>query len=418
MQIKLGLRLRVALTLALACLLVVAALGFTLYIASEEMEQALIDQIIAEEMDYLVGRHRQNAAYIPQSSSNLQGYIVPGAHGRAGLPAHLRGLNPGRHVLDVNNIEHHVLIRETAGIRYYVEYEVDLHEAIEDQFKRLVLLSVLTAALVSLALGYWLSGLLVYQVTDLARRVGTLEPGESHQVLTRPNQDPEVATLARAFEGYHARFDQLIRREQEFTSNASHELRTPLTAIRTSCELLLAEPTLVAKTRERVEQINAAAGHMTEQIQALLFLARGQAPGGIEPVALTDCVDEAIEPYRAEIARKAISLEVHVGRDAVLEVDYQALRLVLSNLIRNAVQHTERGRICLTFAARRLTISDSGRGIVQESLPRIFERFYSGGADGLGLGLAIVQRICDLYGWRIEVESKPAAGSSFSVTFP
>jgi signal transduction histidine kinase len=167
-----------------------------------------------------------------------------------------------------------------------------------------------------------------------------------------------------------------------------------------------------------VEQINAAAGRMTEQIQALLFLARGKAPGGIEPVALADCMDEAIEPYRAEIARKAISVEFLIARDAVLEVDYQALRLVLSNLIRNAVQHTERGRIRLSFAARRLTISDSGRGIIQESLPRIFERFYSGAADGLGLGLAIVQRICELYDWRIEVDSKPSAGSSFSVTFP
>ena len=418
MQFRLGLRLRVALTLALACLLVVGALGFTLYTASEEMEQALIDQIIAEEMDYLVNRHRQNAAYIPQSSSNLHGYIVRDAQERARLPVHLRGLNPGRHALDVNKIEHHALIREAAGIRYYVEYEVDLHEDVENQFKRLVLLSVLTAALVSLALAYWLSGVLVHQVTDLARRVGTLTPGESDGMLARSGQDPEVATLARAFEGYQARIEQMIRREQEFTSNASHELRTPLTAIRTSCELLLAEPSLAAKTRERVEQINTAAGRMTEQIQALLFLARGKAPGGIEPVALADCMDEAIEPYRAEIARKAITVEFLIARDAVLEVDYQALRLVLSNLIRNAVQHTERGRICLSFAARRLTISDSGRGIIQESLPRIFERFYSGAADGLGLGLAIVRQICELYGWQIEVDSKPAAGSSFSVTFP
>jgi signal transduction histidine kinase len=278
---------------------------------------------------------------------------------------------------------------------------------------------VLTATAVSLALGYWLSGLLVQQVTDLADRVGTLEPGEAREALTRADQDLEVATLARAFEGYQARFRQMIAREQEFTSNVSHELRTPLTAIRTSCELLLAEASLSAKMRARLEQINAAAARMTEQTQALLLLARGKTPGNVEPVALADCANDAIEPYRIEIERKAITVEPLIARDAVLEIDYQALQLVLSNLIRNSVQHTEKGTIRLSFSNRRLTISDSGHGIAQESLPRIFERFYSDGTAGsTGLGLAIVRRICELYGWQIEVESRTGAGASFSVTFP
>jgi signal transduction histidine kinase len=407
----------VALTLALSCLLVVGALGFTLYTASEDLEEGLIDQIISEEMDYLVARARQNPDYVPQSSSNLHGYVIRDPQDRDRLPAHLRNLDLGRHEIYVNKEEHHVLVRDGAGIRYYVEYEVGLHEEREAQFKLLVLLSVLTAAAVSLGLGYWLSGLLVDQVTELARQVGTLKPGESRERLTRPGQDLEVETLARAFEGYQARIEEMIRREQEFTSNASHELRTPLTAIKTSCELLLAEPALAPKSRARLEQISAAAARMTEQTQALLFLARGQAPGNVEPVALADCAEDAIEPYRPEIARKAITVESLIAREAVLDIDYQALRLVLSNLIRNAVQHTERGSIRLTYSGRRLTISDSGRGIVQESLPRIFERFYTN-ADGTGLGLAIVGRICELYGWRVEVESRSGAGSSFSVTFP
>lgn len=405
-------------TLALACLFVIGAFGFTLYTASEEMEEALIDQIINEEMDFLVSRYHQNAAYAPQSSSNLHGYITGSKEERAVLPEQLRELAPGRHEMIVNNVERHALVRDVAGKRFYVEYEVDLHEAREDKFKLLVLLSVLTGALVSLALGYWLSGLLVDQVTELARRVEFLKPGEAHQVLTRRGQDPEVETLARAFEDYQTRIEDMIKREQEFTSNASHELRTPLTAVKTSCELLLADASLSPKARARIEQINAAAGRMTEQIQALLFLARGKAPGSVEPVAVADCVNEAIELYRAEIARKGITVESRIERDAGLEVDYQALRLVLSNLIRNAVQHTERGGIRLSLEGRRLVISDTGRGIVQESLPRIFERFYRGdNANGTGLGLAIVQQVCELYGWRIEVESTPGAGSSFRVTF-
>ena len=419
-RIKLGLRLRVAVALALACLLVVGALGFTLYTASEDMEESLIDQLVAEEMDFLLKRHRQNPAYLPQQSSNLQGYIVRDATEEAQLPEHLRKLPPGRHELFVGGDEFHILIRETGGVRYYVAYEVGLHEQREQEFKLLVLFSVLTAALASLALGYWLSGVLVRQVTELAGRVATLKPGEEHSELTRPGQDPEVAMLARVFEDYQARIEQMIRREQEFTSNASHELRTPLTAIGTSCELLLRDATLSEKARTRVAMIEEAAHRMTGQLQALLLLARGQALGETEPVAIADCVAEAAKPCLGEIARKGLALEVAAARDAVLEVNYEALRLVLSNLIRNAVQYTEHGSVRIDYSARSLRVSDTGRGIAGDYLPRVFERHFRGDApeEGTGIGLAIVKHICDLYGWRIGVDSAPGKGSTFTITFP
>jgi len=418
--LKPGLRLRVALTLALTCTLVVAALGITIYTASEELEESLIDQLVAEEMDYLVQRHREDPGYRPQHTSNLQNYIVRGAQERAQLPAFLRELAPGRYEFFVGNDEYHALVREDGDVRYYVAYEVGLYEQREREFKLLLLLLVLTAALASLALGYGFSGVLVSQVTELAGRVSSLRPGQRRGTLARAGQDAEVAMLARALDDYEARIEEMIRREQEFTANASHELRTPLTAIKTSCELLLADPALGEKSRARVVRMSEAAARMAEQIRALLFLARGQALGAVEPVALADCAAEAAESYRAEIERKGLRLEVAVGSDETLAVDAQALHLVLANLVRNAVRHTEHGFVRITYAARRLTVSDSGTGIAREHLPRLFERFYRAEdeREGHGIGLAIVKHICDQYGWRFEVASEPERGSSFTITFP
>jgi signal transduction histidine kinase len=417
---RLGLRVRTALVVALVCLLAVGALGVTLFSASEDLEGALVQELVQNEMDYLVTRHRQDPHFAPQPAASFQSYVVQEPADRERLPETMRALEPGFHELYINSEEFLVLVRDADGVRYYVAYEVGPYEQREQSFKLLVWVAMLTAALVSLALGYWLSGLLVSQVTGLARRVGSLEPGTPRAPLARPDQDPEVALLARAFDDYQARIEEMIRREQEFTANASHELRTPLTAIRTSCELLLADAALADKARSRVAQISDAAGRMTEQIQALLLLARGQAPGKVETVALADCVAEAAEPYRGEISRKGLAFEAAVATDAVLDLDYQALRLVLANLIRNAVRYTDRGFVRIGYAPRRLTVADSGRGISAERLPHVFERFFREGHDGggSGLGLSIVKGVCDHYGWKVEVQSSPTSGSAFSIVFP
>lgn len=413
---SLGLRLRIALTVALVCLLVVGGLGVTLYTASENLEDALMQQLVDGEMDYLVERHRQDPVFVPQPAANFQNYIVRSPEDRERLPAHMRELGVGYHEAFVGKEEFEVLVREANGVRYYVAYEVGLYEQREHSFKILAWIAVLAAAFVSLALGYWLSGVLVSQVTGLAREVSDLKPGRPRGALARPDQDPEVALLARAFDDYQARIETMIRREQEFTANASHELRTPLTAITTSCELLLADPSLGPMARARVVQVIDSATRMAEQIEALLLLARGDSLGEIEPVVLADCVAEAAAPVRAEIARKGLALEVAVASDAVLDLNYQGLRLVLANLIRNAVHYTERGGIRIGYATKCLQVTDSGRGISADSLPRVFERFFRDEqSGGMGLGLAIVKRVCDHYGWRIEVRSAPMKGTTVSL---
>ena len=417
---RLGLRLRVALAFAISCVLVVGALGITLFNASEEMEGTLVDQIIDEEMNHVIERYRQDPGFVPQPTSNLEAFIVRTPHDPDRLPPYLRGLGAGRHEVFRGPNEIRVVIRMAGEVRFYVAYEVGLHEQRVREFEVLILLSLMVVGVVALALGYLLSGLLVKQVTHLAERVNSLAPETTQDALVQPGQDEEVAQLARALDNYRARIARMIQREQEFTANASHELRTPLTAIKTGCELLALEPNLSDKARSRVEAIGRAAEGMTEQLQALLFLAREQGAAGSEPVALVESVHDAAEPYRGEIARKGLHFEVAIGGDAVLDLDRQALHLVLANLINNAVRYTEQGSIRVSYATRRLTVADSGTGIAADHLPRVFERFYRGdpGPDGSGLGLAIVKHICDHFNWKIEVKSGSEHGSEFSITFP
>ena len=418
MTVKHGLRLRIAIAFAITCIAVVSALGFTLYTASEELEEALVDQIVSEEVDYLMQRHRADSSYQPVAGPNLQYYILRAPADTARLPEPLRALRPGNHEVGNDASERHVAVRESGGTRFVVVYDTGPHELREQQFRRLLLLTLATLFVAAFVIGYWLAGVLTRQLTELAQRVSRLAPDTPHEPLARANQDWEVAALARALDDYQQRIERMVRREQEFTANASHELRTPLTGIKTSCELLAAEPGLNARTRARIDMISAAADRMAEQIQALLFLAREQTPGAVQSVDLATCVADAVAACRAEIARKGLNLEIDVGTDVIVQLDPRALHLVLTNLLGNALRHTDAGFIHIAYSAPRLTVTDSGAGIAPEHLPHLFERFYraSDRPEGLGLGLAIVREVCDRNGWRIEVSSTLGSGSTFTLT--
>lgn len=418
---KRGLRLRVALAFAVFCIVVVGTLGISLYIASDDIEEAHIEQIIETEMDYLLQRYRERTDFVPQVGSNLEKYIIHDSAEESQLPPYLQGLNYRRHKVFRGPEEVRVAVRHVDGVKFLVAYEIGLHDQRQQELRLLIVLSLLSVVGVALVVGYLLAGLLVKQVTDLAERVRHLAPGDGQgATMIQPGQDEEVAQLAHALDDYQNRITRMLRREQEFTANVSHELRTPITTILTSCELLVTDPGLSERARLRIGMIEAAATRMGEQLQALLFLAREQALGIMEPVALAECVYDAVEPVCTEIYRKRLTFEVEVEPKAVLTLNRQALHTALVNLLRNAVQYTERGFIRVKFSQNRISISDSGIGIEPFYLPLLYERFFRGSTqgEGLGIGLAIVKRICDHYGWIIEVDSTPGQGATFHITFP
>jgi signal transduction histidine kinase len=411
------LRTRVAATFAIVCIAVVSALAITLYAASEDLEEELVDQIVSEEMDFLIKHQRDNPSIVREPGPNLQYYVVRTAADLQRAPEKMRGLAAGMHEIGRDIDEQHVAVRVVDGVRYIVVYDAGPHELREQQFRRLVLFALATIMVVATVLGYWIAGLLTHQITDLAARVATLDPGLSRAPLAQEGQDAEVSALARALDQHETRIRELIAREQEFTGNASHELRTPLTAIRTSCELLETEPGLSDKTRTRIAGIASAAKRMTGQIEMLLFLARAQTAGALETVAIAECVNDAVQPLLAEISAKNIRFENTVPVQAVLTLNRQALDIVITNLLRNAVMYTGQGHIRVSLDGDCLTVADSGSGIPPGQLPQIFGRFHRGSeqGDGFGLGLAIVKRICDHYGWQIEADSVLSRGSTFRV---
>lgn len=419
--IERSLRYRVAVALATFSIFTVGTLCIILYFASDNIEEDHVEQVIEMEMDHLVLRYQKHSDFISQVGSHLKTYVIHDIDDELQIPAYLRGLNAGYHRIYYGTEDFHVLVRVIDEVKFLVAYRIALHQQRLSKLRLLILLSWIVVVAIAFVVGYLLAKMLVKQVTDLAEQVNLLAPGNVQVgLLTQPGMDEEVAQLARALDDYQNRIKRMLQREQEFTANISHELRTPITTILTSCELLVAAADIPIKSYHRIKMIEAAATRMGEQIQALLFLAREQALGVIETVAVAECVYDAADPLMAEIFRKKLTFEVLIAPDVVLMVNRQALHTVLMNLTRNAVQYTQRGYIRVGFNNQRLSISDSGIGIEPAYLPLLYERFFRGSTQGqgLGIGLAIVKRICDHYGWLIEVNSTPGQGTTFHIVFP
>ncbi len=424
LPIEHNLRYRVAVALATFSIFIVGTLCIILYFSSDNIEEAHIEQVIEMEMDHLVHRYQKHSDFISQVGSHIKSYVIHTIDDELQIPAFLRGFYTGYHRINYDSADFHVLVRTIDGVKFLVAYRIELHQQRLKKLRLLILLTWIAVIAISFGVGYQLAKILVKQVTDLAKRVNllTLGPGSPVQtgLLTQPDMDEEVALLATALDEYQNRIKRMLQREQEFTANISHELRTPITTILTSCELLVAEPNLATRAHQRIRMIESAATRMGEQLQALLFLAREQALGAVETVAIAECVFDAVEPICTEIYRKKLDFEVSIAPAVTITLNRQALHTALMNLLRNAVQYTEKGFIRVTFSNKRLSISDSGIGIEPAYLPLLYERFFRGSTqgEGLGIGLAIVKRICDHYGWCIEVDSLPGKGTTFHIIFP
>ena len=218
--------------------------------------------------------------------------------------------------------------------------------------------------------------------------------------------------------------------KRDFVVNASHELRTPLTSIVGSLEML--EGTLTGDAARWVETIRRNAERMAAIVQDLLQLsgleARGSAPAA-EQVDVARLLRDVTGMFVPRAEAQGLSLELTVAPGLpTITADSYLLEQVLVNLIDNALKYTEKGDVKVQAMPHqdgvRIAVSDTGIGIPEESLARIFERFYvvdksrSRKLGGTGLGLAIVKHIVQTHSGTIEVESSPGRGTRFTVTLP
>jgi len=216
--------------------------------------------------------------------------------------------------------------------------------------------------------------------------------------------------LARLFTRPMRRSIDLLDR---FIQDTTHELNTPLSAILTNIETIDTE-SLDARNRRRFERIDLAARTVSTLYDDLKFVTlEGERPANDVTFDLADLLRERLDYFDPMIRAKNLALETAI-QPAPIHADRKLIARVLDNLISNAVKYNRRGgTITVSLKAGDLIIRDSGRGISKKSLQEIYERYsrFDESEGGFGLGLDIVRRIVDRYGFKLRIDSEKGQGT-------
>jgi len=227
---------------------------------------------------------------------------------------------------------------------------------------------------------------------------------------------------------------EIDRMKTDFVSSVSHELRTPLASIKAYTATILRDPEMSEQTRHHfLTIIDEESNRLASLIADLLEVSRIEESGDLkivrEPVDITAVIQNVLSALEPLANKKHIQVktDIDAGFGELLS-DESKIQSVVANLLNNAIKFThEQGQVCISVRHQgqelAIQVRDTGIGIPNEELSKIFSRFYrvyrpGKQVQGTGLGLAIVRKIVTMYGGRIEVESKVNEGSTFTVVLP
>jgi len=390
------------------------------------VEEQLIVDLMSRNIDQYAQRYAQDPNKVDLPVQQMFGRVVKRESFeelRAAQPEWYE-LADGLHNISGTNedgtpFSYKLAVRKTPDVWFFLAYDMTQATRGEAQFNRAINISVIFFTALSLLVGWWAASRVMSPVSELANRLKRSGRSAEPEALATHFPDDEVGQLAEALDDYAERLTNVVQRDREFNADVSHELRTPLAVIKGAIELLLSKPDIDDKTRTRLHRIQRAEQQCTDLINALLLLSRNERGHGATDVG--KLAEQLLDAHRAQLAGKPLELSIEGARGLIVDAPEAAVAVALGNLIGNAVKYTTRGDVIVRLHPNAVEVIDSGPGLSPEDAARLFERGYrgthAGHSQGGGIGLSIVRRLCELYGWEVRVLPGEVQGVVAILTF-
>lgn len=399
-----------------------------------------------QRIDMGMAVERIRSEFLAGRDPGRENRFFTGAPGSDAFPVWLRGLDDGFHKLERDGRIWHVMADDQDGVRYLLLRDYTEYEREQSASHWVAVFGLGCSMLMAFVLGTLATRRVVRPLLRLASQVGTrgAQPPQTRLAGNYPGN--EIGQLAAAFDDTYNQLEQALQREQLFTADVGHELRTPLMVVLSSCELLLDDEALRPDQQAQLQRIVASANDMRQRIDIYLMLARGRDDTDRFPRAsLADMARKEVADWAPRAMRRGMLLQLvetqqgdamPAGNASIAKPGDRAdaaaspsidppcyaaplLHGVLSNLIRNALQHAGPGvQVTVHVSPTHLTVADNGPGIDVAQQPALFMPFVRGTTSGphnMGIGLSLVQRICMHQGWHVSLHSAPGEGTRIDV---
>jgi two-component system heavy metal sensor histidine kinase CusS len=307
-----------------------------------------------------------------------------------------------------------------------------LDEDVNDLARLLVVIGALSGLLTPLG-GFWLAVRATRPIAEILQAAGRLEPTRLSDRLPVRGTNDELDRLAITINRLLDQIARYVERQESFIADAAHELRGPLTAIRNTLELAMSTRLSTEELRVMLDDVIEQTGQLTKLASDLLVLAEASEDASClesTPVDLRTVAAEIVDMFSGVAEEAGLTVRFEAPNDELTHSHVAGvssrLREVTSNLLENAIRFTPKGgsiwvRVTDTPAEQTttLTVEDTGRGIVESDVARVFDRFFQAsnsrdrrdGRRGGGLGLSICKAIVEAHGGSISLQSQPANGT-------
>jgi two-component system OmpR family sensor kinase/two-component system sensor histidine kinase BaeS len=264
----------------------------------------------------------------------------------------------------------------------------------------------------------------------LTTAASSLGAGDLSQRVPESGTD-EIGILANTFNTMARDLELAVDQRRQLTADVAHELRTPLTNIQGYLEAI--KDGVVDADDETIDTLHSQTIHLANLIEDLRILAVADAGAlalNMSHGSPVPVIEDSAAHFKQRARERNIELNISSnGTETAIDFDETRLRQIVSNLVENALTHTpNNGRISVSTEGHTegldLEISDSGIGISEDDIPRIFDQFYRAdqsrtrATGGAGLGLTIVKRLVEAHNGDISVISGPATGTTFKIVLP
>ncbi len=315
------------------------------------------------------------------------------------------------------------------GMLFLRPFEKDAIKEKEAIFRRraknFILVSFLIAGGGSLIMAVFFSRYLSKPLTNLKTAAERIAKGDFNVTIT-PKTGDEVGRLSESFNIMAESLKKEEELRKHLMSNIAHELRTPLTIIKSHVEAI---EDGVIESGKGLENIKGEINRLIRLIKGIEDITTAEASffarGEMAEVNFKEFISELSEELRPAFKEKRLDITITKEDDLIVFTDIEKLEKIVRNIISNSLKFTEEGGVWIDYGTVEnnfyIEIKDSGKGISENEVPHIFNRFYrieGSRTDGLGLGLAIVKELVNVMGGRIEVESKVNEGTTFRIYLP